>query len=127
VVAKVIELLTVSKGKWKAVPARAKVYSEVDGLVSHLPQLTSICANIYAYSATDVSHGRHSQSASPHPMSGAARSARWTRAGAPGRRVMKLLRVRLSLPARGLRVVSQADESSSRDEVEVLEVHRGKS
>jgi hypothetical protein len=55
---KVVESSTVGKGKRKAAPARAKVYGEVDGLVSHLPKSSSICANIYAYSATDVSRGR---------------------------------------------------------------------
>jgi hypothetical protein len=29
-VTKVVESLTVGKGKWKAAPARAKVYGEVD-------------------------------------------------------------------------------------------------
>jgi hypothetical protein len=33
---KVVELSTVGKGKRKAAPARAKVYTEVDGRVSHL-------------------------------------------------------------------------------------------
>jgi hypothetical protein len=33
---KVVESSTVRKGKWKAAPARAKVYVEMDGLVSHL-------------------------------------------------------------------------------------------
>jgi hypothetical protein len=76
VVAKVIELSTISKGKQKAAPARAKVHGEVDGLVSHLPKSLSIHANIYAHSVTNVSHRRHSQGASPHPMSSTARSAR---------------------------------------------------
>jgi hypothetical protein len=46
---KVVESSTVSKGKWKAVPARAKVYGEVDGPVSDLLMSSSIRANIYAY------------------------------------------------------------------------------
>jgi hypothetical protein len=33
---RVVESSTVGKGKWKAVPARAKVYAAVDGPVSHL-------------------------------------------------------------------------------------------
>jgi hypothetical protein len=33
---KAVESSTVGKGKWKAAPARAKVYAEVDGPVSHL-------------------------------------------------------------------------------------------
>jgi hypothetical protein len=53
-VAKAVELLTVGKGKWKAAPARAKVYGVVDGPVSDLSKLTSICANIFAYSVTDA-------------------------------------------------------------------------
>jgi hypothetical protein len=39
---KVIELLTVGKGKRKAVPTRAKVYGEMDGPVSNLPKSSSI-------------------------------------------------------------------------------------
>jgi hypothetical protein len=35
---KVIESSTIGKRKWKAVSARAKVYGEVDGPVSHLPK-----------------------------------------------------------------------------------------
>jgi hypothetical protein len=50
----VVESSTVGKGKRKAVPARAKVYAAVDGPVSHLFKSTSICANTYAYSVTDV-------------------------------------------------------------------------
>jgi hypothetical protein len=42
VVAVVVELSTVGKGKRKAVPTRAKVYREVDGLVSNLPMSSSI-------------------------------------------------------------------------------------
>jgi hypothetical protein len=36
VAAVVVESSTVRKGKWKAAPARAKVYAEMDGLVSNL-------------------------------------------------------------------------------------------
>jgi hypothetical protein len=61
---KLVESLTVSKGKRKAAPARAKVYGEVDRPVSNLPKSLSICTNIFAYSVTDASHGRHSRSAS---------------------------------------------------------------
>jgi hypothetical protein len=50
----VIESSTVGKGKGKAAPARAKVYAAVDGPVSRLFKSTSICANTYFYSATDV-------------------------------------------------------------------------
>jgi hypothetical protein len=57
-VAKVIELSTVGKGKQKVVPARAKVYGEVDGPVSDLPKSSSIRTNTYAHSVTDASHGR---------------------------------------------------------------------
>jgi hypothetical protein len=57
-VAKVIELLTVSKGKRNVVPARAKVYGEVDGPVSDLMKSSSIRANTYAHSVTNASHGR---------------------------------------------------------------------
>jgi hypothetical protein len=39
---KVVKSLTVGKGKQKAVPTRAKVYSKVDSPVSDLPKLTSI-------------------------------------------------------------------------------------
>jgi hypothetical protein len=50
----VVESSTVGKGKQKAAPARAKVYAAVDGPVSHLFKSTSIRANTYSYSATDV-------------------------------------------------------------------------
>jgi penicillin-binding protein 1A len=39
---KVIELSTVGKGKQKVAPARAKMYAEVEGLVSNLPRSTLI-------------------------------------------------------------------------------------
>jgi hypothetical protein len=55
---KVVESSIVSKGKRKAAPARAKVYAEVDGPVSALLKSSSICANTFSYSATDVSCGR---------------------------------------------------------------------
>jgi hypothetical protein len=42
VVVVLVESLTVSKWKRKAAPARAKVYGEVDGLVSNLPRSMSI-------------------------------------------------------------------------------------
>jgi hypothetical protein len=54
VAAKAVDLSTVREGKRKAVPARAKVYRVVEGLVSDLLKLTSTCTNIFAYSATDV-------------------------------------------------------------------------
>jgi hypothetical protein len=54
------EAATVGKGKWKAVPARAKVYGEVDSLVSCLSNSMSICTNIYSYSATYALRRRHS-------------------------------------------------------------------
>jgi hypothetical protein len=57
---KVIESSTVSKGKWKMVPTRAKVYREVDGPVSDLLKSSSICTNTYAHSATGALHRRHS-------------------------------------------------------------------
>jgi hypothetical protein len=50
----VAESSTVGKGKRKAAPARAKVYAAVDGPVSRLSKSTSIHANTYSYSATDV-------------------------------------------------------------------------
>jgi hypothetical protein len=50
----VVESSTVGKGKGKAAPARAKVYAAVDGPVSRLSKSTSIHANKYSYSATDV-------------------------------------------------------------------------
>jgi hypothetical protein len=58
---KVIESSTVGKGKWKVVPARAKVYGEVDGPVSRLPKSTSICTNtvqpmLYAEDTAKVHH-----------------------------------------------------------------------
>jgi hypothetical protein len=51
---RVVESSTIGKWKWKAVPARAKVYAAVDGLVSRLSKSTSIHANTYSYSVTDV-------------------------------------------------------------------------
>jgi hypothetical protein len=60
VATKVVELSTVSKGKRKVAPARAKVSGEVDGPVSHLSKLTSIRANTYSYSATNALRGRRS-------------------------------------------------------------------
>jgi hypothetical protein len=53
-VEKLVESSTVSKGKQKVAPARAKVYAEVEGLVSCLLKSTSIRANTYSYSATDA-------------------------------------------------------------------------
>jgi hypothetical protein len=50
----VVESSTVGKGKRKVAPARAKVYAAVDGPVSCLFKSTSICANTYSYSVTDV-------------------------------------------------------------------------
>jgi hypothetical protein len=49
-----VESLTVGKGKQKAAPARAKVYTAVDGPVSRLFKSTSIHANTYSYSVTNV-------------------------------------------------------------------------
>jgi hypothetical protein len=60
VAAKVLESSTVSKGKWKVAPTRAKVYGGVDGPVSCLLKLTSIRANTYSYSVTDALHRRRS-------------------------------------------------------------------
>jgi hypothetical protein len=54
VAAVVVKLSTIGKGKQKAAPARAKVYAEVEGLVSRLSKSTSICANTSSHSATDV-------------------------------------------------------------------------
>jgi hypothetical protein len=54
VAGKAAESSTVGKGKRKAAPARAQVYGPVYGPVSDLPKSTSICANIFAYSATNV-------------------------------------------------------------------------
>jgi hypothetical protein len=53
VATKVIKLLTIGKGKWKAVPARAKD-GAVEGLVSTLLKLLSTCVNTNSYSATDA-------------------------------------------------------------------------
>jgi hypothetical protein len=50
----VVESSTVGKGKRKVAPARAKVYAAVDGPVNHLFKSTSIHANTYSYSVTDV-------------------------------------------------------------------------
>jgi hypothetical protein len=102
-VAKVVESSTVGKGKRKAAPARAKVYGEVDGPVSHLLKSTSIRTNTYSHSATGASRGRQSRHASRLPMNSTARSAKLTRAGVPGGgRVARLSRGRLPSPARGL-------------------------
>jgi hypothetical protein len=76
---KVIESSTVGKGKQKVAPARAKVYAVVDGLVSVLLKLLSTCASTFAYSVTDVSRGRRSQSASQTRTSDTVRSVRPTR------------------------------------------------
>jgi hypothetical protein len=46
---KVVELSTIGKGKQKVVPARAKVYTEVEGLVS---DLTSHCQHALIYLLT---------------------------------------------------------------------------
>jgi hypothetical protein len=51
---KVVESLTVRKGKRKVAPTRAKVYMVVEGLVNNLPRLLSTCANTISYSATDA-------------------------------------------------------------------------
>jgi hypothetical protein len=56
---KVVELLTVGKGKQKAVPARAKVYSEVDGPVSDSARVVVNMELIHhAHSATGALRGR---------------------------------------------------------------------
>jgi hypothetical protein len=49
---KVVESLTVGKGKRKVVPARAKVYIVVDGPVRRQAKSTSIHTNMSADSAT---------------------------------------------------------------------------
>jgi hypothetical protein len=51
---KVVESLTIGKEKRKAAPARAKVYTAVEGPVSCLLKSMSIHANIFAYSATNA-------------------------------------------------------------------------
>jgi hypothetical protein len=53
-----VKLSTVGKGKRKAAPARAKVYMEMDELVSVLQKSSSICANTFAYSETGASRRR---------------------------------------------------------------------
>jgi hypothetical protein len=57
---KAVESSTVGKRKRKAAPARAKVYAAMEEPVSALLKLSLICANTFAYSATDVLHGRQS-------------------------------------------------------------------
>jgi hypothetical protein len=129
VASKVVELSTVTKGKRKVAPMRAKMYAEVDGPVSCLLKLTSICANIYAHSVTDVSCGRHSQSVSPHPMSGTARSAQTDKSRCSWRgRSHKVVEGEVTITSKRSRgqLVSQVEESSSRDEVQEVEVSRGK-
>jgi hypothetical protein len=95
-VAIVVELLTISKGKRKVAPAKAKVFSEVDGLVSHSVKVViNMQLTHSAHSVTSASRGRRSQSALLRLMSGSAESARWTRAGAPGEgRVARSSRVK---------------------------------
>jgi hypothetical protein len=51
---RVVESLTVGKGKRKAAPTRAKVYGAVEGPVSNLPKSLSTYANTNPYSATNV-------------------------------------------------------------------------
>jgi hypothetical protein len=51
---KVVESLTIGKGKRKAAPTRAKVYGEVDGPVSTLLKLSLTFTNSNSYSATDA-------------------------------------------------------------------------
>jgi hypothetical protein len=63
-VEKVIESSTVGKGKRKAAPIRARVYTAVTEPVSVLLKSSSICANTFAYSVTDASRRRQSQSVS---------------------------------------------------------------
>jgi hypothetical protein len=93
---KAVESLTVGKGKRKVAPARARVYAAVNEPVSVLLKPSSICTNTFDYSATDVSRGRRSRSASPTCTSNAARSVRQTRAGAlGGGGVRRLLRATL--------------------------------
>jgi hypothetical protein len=55
-----IESSTVGKGKQKAAPARAKVYTAMDEPVSALLKSLLICTNTFAYSVTNVLHGRQS-------------------------------------------------------------------
>jgi phage I-like protein len=54
VVAVVVESSTISKGKRKAAPAKAKVYAEVEGSVSRLSKSMSIHTNTSSHSVTDV-------------------------------------------------------------------------
>jgi hypothetical protein len=60
-------------------------------------------------------------------MSDAARSVRPTRVGAPGGRSREVIEGDIIITTKRSRgeLVSQADESSSGDEVEVLEAPRG--
>jgi hypothetical protein len=58
---KVIESSTVSKGKWKVAPTRAKVFSEVDRLVSDSAKVVINRQLVHhAHSAAGASHGRRS-------------------------------------------------------------------
>jgi hypothetical protein len=126
---KVVKSLTVGKGKWKAVNTRAKVYREVDDPVSNLLKSLSICTNTHGHSATDASYGRPSRCASPHPTSGTARSARQTRVSAWRGKSQKVIEGNMVITSKRFRgqLVSQADESLSEDNIEVLEVPRGES
>jgi hypothetical protein len=97
----VVESSTIGKGKQKVAPIRAKVFSEVDGPVSDSAEVIVNMPLIHhAHSATGDSPGRQSHRVSPCHTSGAARSARWIRVGAPGGgRVARSLRVRWLSPA----------------------------
>jgi hypothetical protein len=79
-----VELSTVSKEKRKVALAQVKVYAAVDEPVSDLPKSTSICANIFAYSATGVSCEERSRNASRTRTSDTARSVRRIRVDALG-------------------------------------------
>jgi hypothetical protein len=113
--AKAVESSTISKRKWKVVPVRAKVFSEVDGPVS---DSTEVVVNIqlthHAHSATGVSLRRRSCRASPRHMRGKSRE------------VVECEVVITSKRSRG-QLVPQADESLTGDDVELLEAPRGES
>jgi hypothetical protein len=99
--AKAAESSTIGKGKRKVAPARAKVYTEVEGPVSD--KSLSISANAFAHSATDASCGRQSHCVSRCHTNGAARSAKQIRVGVlGGGRVEKSLKGRYPSPTRDL-------------------------
>jgi hypothetical protein len=118
------ESSTVSKGKRKAAPTRAKVYAVVDGPVSRQAKSTSICANMSAYSLTQKTQltcitNKYERRCKKCQTNKSRCSWR-----GKSREVIEGEVTITSKRSKG-ELVSQADELSSEDKVQVVEAPRG--